>query len=94
MSKHHAGISTRPWRRKREIVFATHGRYCVYCGDEATQIDHVHPISDTHYWEATGQDPNALENLVPACSPCNIRKSNKKTKQQQNYFNKNWLQSI
>lgn len=45
------------------------GRSCVYCGEPATDIDHVWPRSrggDDH--------PN---NLVPACQSCNTRKGGK-----------------
>ena len=42
---------------------------CVYCGGEATQIDHVIPRS------RGGTDE--VNNLVPCCQRCNISKSNR-----------------
>jgi 5-methylcytosine-specific restriction endonuclease McrA len=52
------------WRRMRALVLAN-SRECFWCGACATTVDHVVPIS---------QDPSPrldLENLVPACQPCN-----------------------
>lgn len=39
---------------------------CVYCGEPYQEIDHVNPIAKggTH----------TIDNLVPACSSCNVRK--------------------
>ena len=56
----------RPWRRQRERVFALKGRTCVYCGNPATEVDHLDPVA------AGGGDE--LANLVPACARCNRRK--------------------
>lgn len=42
---------------------------CVYCGDEATSIDHIDPISKG----GSGK----WNNLAPACHSCNSRKHNK-----------------
>jgi hypothetical protein len=40
---------------------------CVYCGEQATSIDHVKPR-----WAGGSDD---MSNLVPACTSCNSRKS-------------------
>jgi 5-methylcytosine-specific restriction endonuclease McrA len=56
----------RPWRRRREEVFAAKGRTCVYCGNPATEVDHVLSV------KIGGAD--TIENLVPSCQKCNRRK--------------------
>lgn len=45
------------------------GGLCWMCGEPATQIDHVKPISRG--------GPHVLANLRPACAPCNRRKSDR-----------------
>lgn len=53
----------------RRGVFARDGFKCVYCGESATTLDHVHPQSlggNTSY-----------ENCVAACFPCNQKKGDK-----------------
>jgi 5-methylcytosine-specific restriction endonuclease McrA len=54
------------WKKIRRAVFATKGHTCWWCGQPATQVDHVIPaaLGGTH----------TLDNLVPACAPCNIRR--------------------
>ena len=42
---------------------------CAYCGDVATEVDHVYPKSKG------GED--TLDNLVAACRRCNILKKDK-----------------
>ncbi|RAL98941.1 HNH endonuclease [Agrobacterium sp. MS2] len=42
---------------------------CVYCGNPATSIDHVDPRCNG--------GSNDIENLVPACIPCNSSKGGK-----------------
>ena len=39
---------------------------CHWCGNEATEADHLVPFADG------GSD--GIENLVPACKPCNARR--------------------
>ena len=51
----------------RERVFAARGRSCVYCGEPATDVDHVIPVIDG--------GSNSLANLVPACAKCNRGRS-------------------
>ena len=83
MSKH-SSSGTR-WNKLRQVVFNTHGRYCIYCGNPATEIDHVIPASKG------GTD--TLENLVPACKRCNSTKSDN-VRKRINYINKDWLTCI
>lgn len=56
-------------RALRAEVFDLHGQCCVYCGDPATTVDHVIP-------QAKGGTDD-LENLRPACLPCNTSKGAK-----------------
>ena len=58
---------TRKIRVEKAILAVSDGR-CFYCGNKATQADHIVPIS--------GGGRDILENLVPACRLCNIKKRN------------------
>lgn len=58
-------VSAAAWAAK---LAAYEGR-CAYCGDLATEVDHVVPL-------ARGGG-HMLDNLVPACQPCNRSKSDK-----------------
>ncbi|MGW4324098.1 HNH endonuclease [Streptomyces sp. NPDC004684] len=40
---------------------------CVYCGEFATEVDHIRPLASHGGWEHTS-------NLVPACRTCNASK--------------------
>jgi len=58
-------------KKERELIFAkTNGR-CAYCGTKliikSMTVDHVVPLRQG------GADE--LENMLPACRPCNHRKS-------------------
>lgn len=57
---------TRRWKKLRLQVLRRDGYTCVYCGDVATQADHVWPRSKG------GED--TLENCVAACASCNSLK--------------------
>ena len=50
---------------------------CAYCGDKATEWDHLHPL-------ASNKKPSGyisqIGNLVPACGKCNQSKGNKSWK--------------
>jgi hypothetical protein len=63
-------------RKKTSVLSKTQGR-CAYCGTDLGEcgvvIDHVHP-------RALGGG-NELENLLPACSPCNTSKGKKTLEQ-------------
>jgi 5-methylcytosine-specific restriction endonuclease McrA len=58
--------STRQWRKVRVAVLQRDGNCCVYCGREATTVDHIQPVS------RGGTDDEA--NLVAACGMCNVSK--------------------
>jgi 5-methylcytosine-specific restriction endonuclease McrA len=53
----------------RTDIFAAYGDTCTYCDAPAEHLDHVVPISKG------GAD--AAHNLLPACAPCNLSKSDK-----------------
>ena len=54
------------WKRTRLVVLRRDQNICAYCGDVATQVDHVVPRVDG------GSD--ALDNLVASCRRCNLLK--------------------
>jgi hypothetical protein len=60
-------------KSKKAKVYAKTDGQCAYCGlglsAEMFAIDHVHP-------RASGGN-NAIENLMPACNPCNASKGSK-----------------
>lgn len=58
--------SNPPWSRKKVLIRDEFS--CVYCGNKATTIDHVHPQSKG------GQD--SFTNCVAACVTCNGKKGN------------------
>ena len=57
---------TREWKKQRERVLKRDNYTCMYCGQDATQVDHIIPRK-----RGGGHD---LDNLVACCSPCNSRK--------------------
>jgi 5-methylcytosine-specific restriction endonuclease McrA len=52
--------------RLRRGIFEAWGNSCAYCGATADTLDHVTPLARGGLTVRT--------NLVPACSPCNLRK--------------------
>lgn len=62
---------TIPWEEKRRIVFERDKYICVYCGDNLGPFhcDHADPLSRG--------GSHGIENLVTACSYCNLHKHNK-----------------
>ena len=60
----------RAYKARRLQVLNAGNWVCYYCGQEANQVDHVIPI-------ASGGDPMSLDNLVPSCRRCNLRKGSK-----------------
>ena len=58
--------STRSWRQTRERVLARDGWLCRYCGEQATQVDHIVPLA------RGGFDHEA--NLAASCASCNLAK--------------------
>lgn len=61
--------STRAWRKVRDEVLKRDHFRCFYCGNPATAVDHLNPIS------RGGTDDK--ENLVAACSDCNGSKGDR-----------------
>jgi hypothetical protein len=61
--------ATAHWKKIRLKVLARDANTCAYCGDVATEVDHVYPKSKG------GED--TLDNLVAACRRCNILKKDK-----------------
>lgn len=52
------------YKKHWPLLIQVFGRTCYYCGEFATQIDHLMPIS------AGGS--SSFDNLVPCCAPCNL----------------------
>lgn len=61
--------STAHWKKLRLQVLRRDAYTCTYCGDVATQVDHVWPKSKG------GED--TLDNCVAACERCNYAKRDK-----------------
>jgi len=60
----------RSYRKRRVAILNRDGWICYYCGGDATQADHVIPISK-------GGDPMSLDNMVASCKRCNVSKGNR-----------------
>ena len=65
----HRELGTQRWKDQRLRVLKRDGYICQYCGDDATQVDHV--IS-----RASG-GTHDLENLLACCAKCNQLKGSK-----------------
>jgi 5-methylcytosine-specific restriction endonuclease McrA len=61
--------STRAWRKVRDEVLKRDHERCFYCGEPATTVDHLRPVS------RGGTDDKS--NLVAACSDCNGSKGDR-----------------
>ena len=59
-------LSTGHWKKQRLRVLSRDGYTCAYCGEVATEVDHVIPR------KAGGG--HEMDNLVASCRACNIRK--------------------
>jgi hypothetical protein len=57
---------TGEWKKQRQRVLKRDGYICAYCGQDATEVDHIIP-------RARGGG-HELDNLVACCKPCNSRK--------------------
>jgi hypothetical protein len=60
---------TNPLTQSEKQYILDRDIWCVYCGDVATEVDHVVPYSWDHC--------NDMDNLVGACRRCNSLASNK-----------------
>jgi len=66
MNASHRELGTQRWKNQRLRVLKRDGYICQYCGNDATQVDHVIPRKSGGGHE--------LENLVACCAPCNSAK--------------------
>jgi len=62
-------LHTRQWKRQRELVLTRDCYECAYCGEPATEVDHIIPRA-----KGGGHE---LENLVACCKRCNGRKGSR-----------------
>ncbi|MCL6328534.1 HNH endonuclease [Pectobacterium carotovorum subsp. carotovorum] len=65
---------------QREAVRLKFGGRCAYCGELLTKrfhVDHVEPVlrNISKNYAMERPENNTLENLYPACIPCNLYKS-------------------
>ena len=57
-------------KKTRQLVLSKYEGYCGYCGyrPDKLQIDHIDPVRN--HWQIE-DNANYIENLMPACPPCN-----------------------
>jgi 5-methylcytosine-specific restriction endonuclease McrA len=67
MSKAHARGTDTQWRNLRKACFQVWGKTCMYCGDRATEVDHI--------IEVARGGTNTIDNLQPLCKPCHMAKT-------------------
>jgi 5-methylcytosine-specific restriction endonuclease McrA len=67
MSKAHSRGTDTQWRQLREACFRVWGKTCMYCGDRATEVDHI--------IEVARGGSNTIDNLQPLCKPCHLAKT-------------------
>jgi len=65
----HRELGTQRWKDQRLRVLKRDSYICQYCGEDATQVDHVIPRS-----RGGGHE---LENLLACCAKCNSLKGAK-----------------
>ena len=65
------------WKRLRQLVLERDHRECCFvgCGQEATQVDHIHPVS-------LGGEYYAMDNLRAICAYHNASRGNGTRKRQ------------
>lgn len=73
------------WEKTRARILTRDAHTCVYCGREATTVDHITPKA------AGGTDED--HNLVAACLECNGTKQDRQHVRI-NYVNKNWIDRL
>ncbi|HBG30768.1 MAG TPA: HNH endonuclease [Gammaproteobacteria bacterium] len=75
-------------KAERAAVFAKYDGRCAYCGEplgDRWHVDHFEPVVRKLEWapgggvrttsECYNPERHAMENLMPACAPCNMDKS-------------------
>jgi hypothetical protein len=73
------GIKRKPLTKaQRQQVYDKTEGHCAYCGTlitiEQMQADHIAAFEYAHIMEAQGNDPNSIDNYLPACRSCNYIK--------------------
>ena len=58
------------YKKQRLRVLARDGWTCFYCGQDATQVDHIVPVSK-------GGDPIDMDNMVASCAKDNNLKGSR-----------------
>lgn len=87
-----AGVAGGPWNAINSLKKAVeaHGATCFYCPaaltKETATIDHVEG--------QTGEMPNAIQNLVLACKPCNAKKGHLPIDAYKPEAGREWLSSL
>ncbi|CAB5224026.1 HNHc domain containing protein [uncultured Caudovirales phage] len=69
MNPSHRELGTQRWKDQRLRVLKRDSYICQYCGEDATQVDHVIPRS-----KGGGHE---LDNLLACCARCNTLKGAK-----------------
>jgi hypothetical protein len=64
------------WRETRLYLAERDGRHCFYC---RTEFDELRGVTIDHYIPKSVWACNLPQNLVLACRPCNLRKSDRLT---------------
>lgn len=54
-------------------ILEEYNHACVYCGNPWQEMDHLYPLSPK---QGVRMGKHTADNVVPACQPCNRRKSN------------------
>jgi 5-methylcytosine-specific restriction protein A len=67
MSRAHKLGTTTEWRKLRAACFRVWGKTCMYCGDRASDVDHIIEL-------ALG-GTNTIDNVQPLCKPCHMAKT-------------------
>jgi len=62
--EYHDYIASERWKMKREIYFATFGRYCKAC--RSTENIKIHHMSYANF----GHEP--MGDLISLCNPCHV----------------------
>lgn len=67
-------------KKQREALKQKYGGHCAYCGcilGDKWHADHIEPV-DRQWWKpgapASKPENDVIENMNPACPPCNIDK--------------------